>query len=92
MNAKMTFLEFYETMRNARLNGNAMTGVIVYKESNWKEQCSLESRSYVVSNQCNYYDDDKISRAHWGTSLDKTDKDVRLDYYGWDVDYCYLLD
>ena len=82
MNAKMTFLEFYETMRN----------VIVYKESNWKEQCSLESRSYVVSNQCNYYDDDKISRAHWGTSLDKTDKDVRLDYYGWDVDYCYLLD
>lgn len=92
MREQMTFIEFANKMFAARSAGKAKTGVIVYKESNWNKPYSLESRSYVVSNQCNYFDNEKISRALWGTSIDKSDKDVRLDYYEWEVDYCYLLD
>lgn len=91
MEKKMTFSEFNEVMFDARKEGKALAGVIVYKASNWKKEYNLDARSYVVSNQCNYYDVDKISQALWGTSIDGSDKNVRLDYYDWEVDYCYIL-
>ena len=91
MEKKMTFVSFARKMRDLRQQGKKVNGVIVYKESNWKAAYSIESRSYVVNNMDNYFDDHKISKALWGTSLDESDKDVRLDYYKWEVEYCYIL-
>lgn len=90
---KMTLWDFNEKMINARKEGKAMTGVIVFKEENWTAvEYSLEARSYKVGNLNNYFDDEKISNALWATSLDGSDKNVRLDYYldRWDIDYCYI--
>lgn len=89
---QISFSELCDKMRTARKNGKEITGVIVFKSSNWEKEFSLEARSYVVSNMCNYFDDEKISQALWGTSIDKSDKNVRLDYYlyDWEIDYCYL--
>lgn len=83
---------FNELMFEAQKQGITLTGVIVFKSSNWPDQdYSLESRSYQVSNQCNYYDPTKISRALWGHSLDGSDPECRLDYYSWETEYCYLI-
>lgn len=68
---------------------NSITGVIVFKASNWAKDYSLESRSYRVSSANKGF----ISCAGssiYGSNLDGTDKLVRLDWYNWDVDYCYL--
>ena len=47
---------FNELMFEAQRQGITLTGVIVFKSSNWPDQdYSLESRSYQVSNQSNYY-------------------------------------
>ena len=67
-----------------------LSGVIVFKASNWKTDYSLESRSYRVWNNNRAFQTDKISNSLSGDSLDGTDKGVRLDWYGWDVDYCYM--
>ena len=65
-------------------------GVIVYKASNWpKNNYSLESRSYMVWNNNRGFQPGKISKAVTGSSLDGKDVGVRLDWYSWDVDYCY---
>lgn len=83
---------FNELMFEAQKQGINLTGVIVFKSSNWPDQnYSLESRSYRVSNQSNYYNPDKISNALWGRSLDGSDPMCRLDYYSWETEYCYLI-
>ena len=67
-----------------------ITGVIVYKASNWKKTYPLESRSYRVSNANRAFQDGKIANSMFGYCLDGTDQGVRLDWYNWKVDYCYM--
>ena len=66
-------------------------GVIVYRADNWTEDYSLEARSYRVSNNNRAFQPGKIARSLFGNSLDGTDQGVRLDWYNWRVDYCYML-
>ena len=82
---------FHKLMFEAQQQGITLTGVIVFKSSNWPDKdYSLESRSYRVSNQSNYYNHNKISHALWGHSLDGSDPMCRLDFYYWETDYCYI--
>lgn len=92
--AKMTLWDFTEKMMKARNEGKEMEGAIVFKKDNWRTEYPLVARTYIVSNQCNWFDDEKCSNALIATTLDGTDKNVRLDYYidRWDIDYCYILD
>lgn len=91
---KMTLWDFTEKMMEALNEGKEMKGAIVFKKDNWRTEYPLEARTYIVSNQCNWFDNEKCSNALIATTLDGTDKDVRLDYYinRWDIDYCYILD
>lgn len=93
---KLTKQQLYELFRkfNKEHNGTteSITGVIVFKSSNWREPYSLESRSYRVSSlnkaflNCGGY-------SIFASNLDDTDSCVRLDRYThWEVDYCYLED
>lgn len=68
----------------------SIDGVIVYKESNWKTQYSLESRSYLVNSGNKFFIPGIEGNSIFGDSLDGIDKCVRLDYTNWEVDYCYL--
>lgn len=65
-------------------------GVIVYKSDNWDTEYSEESRSYEVWNNNRQYQPDKIANSLFGHCLDGTDEGVRLDWYNWDVEYCYI--
>lgn len=68
-----------------------LKGVIVYKQSNFDKPYSEESRSYEVSNNSRAFQHGKISNSLFGSSLDGTDMGVRLDWYKWEVDYCYMI-
>lgn len=98
---KITFSQLTEMMRehNRKNHENAKKGmpeekleaVIVYKKSNWKKDYSVKSRSYKVTNSNRYFQDGKIANSLFGSCLDGTDNGVRLDWYWWDVEYCYFV-
>lgn len=92
---KVDYWEMYRTMTDfnkkyGRDYKNLIEAVIVYKQSNFSEEYSEESRSYLINNN-NHHFDNKISNALWGSCLDGTDQNVRLDYYNWDIEKVYLL-
>lgn len=76
-------------------------GVAVIKQHpKWKKEYPLESRSYIISGDNKHFYDNMISRSIWASSLDGTDRGVRLDHYLWDaekedrweIDYCYIME
>lgn len=94
---KITFADLeraFETYNAEHSNGedyrDAIKGVIVYKQSNFSKPFSEESRSYRVSSSNRRWQSGKISNGYYGDCLDGTDQGVRLDWYNWEVEYCYL--
>lgn len=94
---KISYAEFCERMRFHNLKTNedydkAITGVIVYKQSNWKneEPYTEKERSYRVSSANRHFQAGKFSNSLFGYCLDGTDQGVRLDWYNWEPDYCYF--
>ena len=67
-----------------------ISAVIVYKSENWDKPYSLESRSYRVYNNNRAFQPNKIANSLYGSALDGSDNGVRLDWYKWSVDYCYM--
>ena len=93
---KITFSEMAEAFRKFNEkhtdDDKYITGVIVYKSENWPNQnYSLESRSYGVSSDCKRFKPDMGGNSMYGGNLDGTDQCVRLDWYDWEIDYCYLI-
>ena len=94
---KITMSKLDEIMLeyNSRFPENADTakifGVIVFKQSNFTQEYSELSRSYRVSNANRRYQHGKISNSLRGECLDGTESGVRLDWYNWEVEYCYML-
>lgn len=93
---KITYKELWSIMNKYNKEhpdreGHAdITGVIVYKESNWEKPFTEKERSYRVANSCREFQDGKISSQLSGDCLDGKDLGVRLDWYRWEVDYCYM--
>lgn len=93
---KITFGKLAQIMSeyNRRFPENAdsakLAGVVVYKPENWDKPYTERSRSYEVWNNNRAFQDGKIANSLFGDCLDGTDRGVRLDWYRWDVDYCYM--
>ena len=73
-----------------KMEEKCLTGVIVYKESNWDKPYTETERSYEVYNNSRAFQPNKIANSLFGYCLDGKDLGVRLDWYNWEVDYCYL--
>ena len=78
--------EHPELMEKARIGA-----VIVYKESNFTEHYTETERSYIVWNNNRMFQPDKIANSLFGDCLDGKDFGVRLDWYNWDIEYCYMF-
>lgn len=97
---KLTYSEFCNRMwehdkdhSNNEDYRDSIYGVIVYKASNWPDHNFTEKeRSYRVSSCNRCFQDGKIANSMFGDCLDDTDLGVRLDWYNWEVDYCYMLE
>lgn len=91
---RLTYGEFYTLMCqwNRQHNDERATkfGVMVFSQSNFKNTYSETSRSYRVDNANPVFRRGTRSDELIGDCLDGTDSNVRLDFYNWDVEYCYF--
>lgn len=93
---RITYDQFWHIMHDFNVqhpekqDEACLFGVIVFKESNWETQYSELSRSYEVANCNRGFQPDKIANSIFGYCLDGTDPGVRLDWYKWEVEYCYM--
>lgn len=81
----------FNTQNPDKQDTPVLEAVIVFKASNWKKPYDIRSRSYRVTNACRHFQEGKISNQLPGDCLDGTDQGVRLDWYHWEVEYCYML-
>ena len=91
--------EMAQKFREAEKNGEHLNGYIVFTEDSFTEKYPLESRTYVVSSDNKAYRPNMGGYSIYGTSLDGTDKNVRLEAYmaaekggkdGWKIERCYM--
>lgn len=102
---KLTYEEFrskmYEHNRvnNGKEYETAISGVIVITSDSFNKEYSLEERSYEVSSFNKAYMSGMGGYSIYGSSIDGSDKNVRLERYlreekggptGWKVEYCYF--
>lgn len=97
--ADMPYGEMVKKFREAEKNGEHLEGYIVFTEDSFTEKYSLESRTYAVSSDNKAYRPNMGGYSIYATSLDGTDKHVRLDAYmaeerggkdGWKIERCYM--
>lgn len=75
-------------------NNEWKEAVIVFTKSSFNEDYPEVSRSYKVSSEEKYFDNNMNGSSLHGYCLDGSDQGVRLDQYiqnDWTVDYCYII-
>lgn len=68
----------------------ALIGVVVYKQSNFNKEYSELQRSYAFSSDNKHFIPGMGGNSIFGDCLDGSEWGVRLDWYNWTVDYCYI--
>lgn len=81
---------FREYNRTVGANARPLTAYIVYDASNWNEPYNETSRTYAVNSWSNIFFEGKTSTSLFGDCLDMTESGVRLDWYNWKREKCYL--
>lgn len=81
---------FREYNRIVSANAKPLTAYIVYDASNWDKPYPETSRTYAVNSWSNLFFDGKISTSLFGDCLDMSERGVRLDWYKWKREKCYL--
>lgn len=81
---------FREYNHTVSINAKPLTAYIIYDASNWNKVFHENFRTYVVNSWSNLFIDDKISNSLFGNCLDLLEFGVRLDWYNWKREKCYL--
>lgn len=89
---KRTAESIWDKMNECHITGKHRTAVIVFKQSNFKQEYSVKSRSYRTHSDQWGWDYSKMGNCRIGDCLDGTDQGVRLDYYDWEIEYWYFED
>lgn len=79
----------FDEMNKCNVTGEHKTAIIVFKQSNFTKEYSLESRSYSSHSDQWGWDYTKMGRRRSGNCLDGSESGVRLDWYNWEVEYWY---
>lgn len=97
---KITFEELYDIFYNHNVKNDvthqfedksALSGVVVFKQSNFTKEYSVEARSYKFRSDNKYFIGGMLGSSIFAESLDGSDR-MRLDWYlgEWDIEYCYI--
>ena len=95
----LSYKEMVGKFREAESHGEHLEGYVVFSQDSFTKEYSLESRTYVVSSDCKAFQPHMRGYSIFGTSLDGSDRGVRLDAYmaeeyggkdGWKVERCYM--
>lgn len=94
----------YQTMRGyfcaAERANQHFSGFIVFSPESFAKEYPLESRTYAVSSDNKAFWSKVGSRSIYGSALDGSDPNVRLDQYmaieqggsdGWQIERCYMM-
>ena len=85
-------MEDYNRDHPQRKNGAFLKAAIVFAADNWDIPYTTKERTYYVSNCNKYFMDGMLGNSLFGDCADGKDCGVRLDWYNWKIEYCYLLD
>lgn len=68
-----------------------LSAVIVYKQSNFTQEFSEKSRSYRITNTGGKaFFKGMCGNSIFGDCLDNSEFNIRLDWYDWEIEYCYF--
>ena len=93
---KLTYQEMADLFSKANDRGHKpICGYIVFTEDSFEKQYPFESRTYAVSSNNKAYISGAGGYSIYGSSLDGSDVNVRLEMYMrgenyWKVVYCYV--
>lgn len=79
-------------------NTNWKKAIVVFTEDTWTRKYTEEQRSYEISRDNKYFNPMMIGNSLFGSCIDGTDSNVRLDIYmsqvakPWHVEYCYIVE
>ena len=100
-NIEMSYSELKDYFRQSEKNNQHVTGYITFTEDSFNKPYSEESRTYVVSSDNKAFIPGMGGYSIFGSALDGSDNNVRLDQYmydecgtksGWKVERCYIKD
>lgn len=83
------FMEYNKEHGNGE-DGTYISGVVVFAQSNWEKEFTETERSYRVQSNNRAFQAGKISNSIFANCLDGKDLGVRLDWYNWTPEYCYM--
>lgn len=95
----MSYYDLTSMFRKAENNGKSITGYITFTEDSFDKKYPLDSRTYGVSSHNKAFISGMGGYSIYGSSLDKTDMNVRLERYmkdehggadGWRIERCYI--
>ena len=98
---EMSYNELKDKFRQAEENGQHITGYITFTADSFNKPYSEESRTYAVSSDNKAFIKGMGGYSIFGSALDGSDNNVRLDQYmydeygtktGWKVERCYIKD
>ncbi len=99
INKEMSYQEMRSLFYENEKAGKHIRGYVVFTQDSFNQPYSLESRTYVISSDNKAFKSDKGGYSIYGSSLDGTDKNVRLERYmynehggkdGWKIEKCYV--
>lgn len=95
----MSYSELTSMFRKAEDEGKHIGGYITFTEDSFDKIYPLESRTYGVSSNNKAFRSGMGGYSIYGSSLDRTDMNVRLERYmynehggadGWKIERCYI--
>lgn len=96
-NAVCKLMEQHNKQNNITSKGedkSPLRAMVVFPESTFSKPFTETERSYCFSSDNKGFLPNMNSSSIFGSCLDGTDNNIRLDdyiYYSWKVDYCYLI-
>lgn len=96
---EMSYSELTSMFRKAEDEGKHIGGYITFTEDSFDKIYPLESRTYGVSSNNKAFRSGMGGYSIYGSSLDRTDMNVRLERYmyneyggadGWKIERCYI--
>lgn len=96
---EMSYSDLTSMFRKAEDEGKHIGGYITFTEDSFDKIYPLESRTYGVSSNNKAFRSGMGGYSIYGSSLDKTDMNVRLERYmynehggadGWKIERCYI--
>ena len=97
----LSYKEMATRFREAESHGEHLEGCVVFTQDSFNKEYSLESRTYKISSDNKAYQSTMRGYSIFASSLDGSDRGVRLDAYmtdehggkdGWKVERCYMYE